>query len=303
MKFGCIENSALSAVDFSLPADTAATQALLASLPHRTQPPAIYIGCSVWAERSFIGKIYPQGTATKDYLKIYSQQLNTVELNATFYSIPAVAQVQKWKASAAPGFKFCPKVPQSISHRNNLAEQVRRLDTFLEAILHLEEALGVIFLQLPPYYQPNRMQALQRLLEQVPKDRSWAVEFRHPAWFSDQAAQHAMFDCLQKQGMIAVISDVAGRRDALHQSLTTDCVFVRFKGYTAQATNYTRIDAWVARLQQWLTQGLKQVYFFLHETDKALCVDLAMYMIKQFNHQVGIHIPLPHLGEQQASLF
>ena len=303
MKFGCIESSALSEVDFSLPADTSATQALLASLPHRTQPPSIYVGCSVWAERSFVGKVYPQGTSAKDYLKVYSQQLNTVELNATFYSIPSIAQVKKWKASAAPGFKFCPKVPQSISHRNNLGEQCRRLDTFLKTIIHLEEALGITFLQLSPYFQPSRMQALQKLLEHIPEGFSWAVEFRHPAWFNDQVVQREMFDYLRKRGMIAVISDVAGRRDALHQTLTTSCAFIRFKGYTVQATNYTRINAWVARLQQWLARGLKQVYFLLHETEKALCADLAVYVIKQLNHQAGLQLALPHLGEQQASLF
>lgn len=303
MKFGCINSSALSALDLTLPADTPATQALLASLPQRTQNPFIYIGCSVWAERSLVGKLYPQGTAPEHYLRLYSQQFNTVELNATFYGIPSIDRVKKWQASVAPGFKFCPKIPQTISHSNNLSEQLRRLDTFLAAIRHLGDTLGMSFLQLPPYCSPSRMQAIQKLLAQVPEELPWAVEFRHPAWFSDQAAQHEMFAFLQQRGMGAVISDVLGRRDALHQTLTTHGAFIRFQGYTKQPSNYTRLDAWIARLHLWLAQGLPQVYFFLHEKDKALCVDLASYVIKQLKHQAGLQLKLPHLAKQQASLF
>jgi len=303
MKFGCITSSNLPKVDFSLPADAPATQTLLSSLSQPTQPPAIYVGCSVWTERSFVGKLYPPGSAAKDYLRLYSQQFNTVELNATFYSLPSVTQVKKWKVSVAPGFKFCPKVPQSISHTNNPSEQLRQLANFLETIQHLEEALGITFLQLPPYFEPNRIPTLQKLLDKVPEGLPWAVELRHPAWFSNPVAQRELFDFLQQRGMVAVISDVAGRRDALHQTLTTGCAFIRFQGYPEEPSNYTRLDAWIGRIQQWLAQGLEQVYWVIHETDKALCVDLAIYVIKQLNHQLGLQLSVPRLAAQQASLF
>lgn len=303
MKFGRIDSSTLSAIDFTLPTDTPATQGLLARLPQRTQKPCIYIGCSVWTERSLVGRLYPLGTAPRDYLRLYSQRFNTVELNATFYGIPSIERVQKWQASVTPGFKFCPKAPQRISHSSNLSEQLRGLDTFLTAILHLQDTLGMSFLQLPPHCSPSRMGAIQQLLKQVPEGLPWAVEFRHPAWFSDRGAQHDMFDFLKQRGMVAAISDVAGRRDVLHQTLTTSCAFIRFKGYTAQPSNYTRLDAWVARLHAWLAKGLQQVYFFLHEKDEALCVDLAMYLIRQLKQQVGFQLLLPRTAGKQTSLF
>ena len=290
MKFGYIDNRNLAAVDWSLPANTPATQILLANLPQRTQPTKIYIGCSLWADRGLIGKLYPKRTAAQDYLKLYSQQFNTVELNATFYSIPSIAQVTKWGARVRPGFKFCPKVPRNISHSNNLTEQLARLNTFLEVILHLKENLGITFLQLSPYYSPNRMGMLQKLLEKVPQSLDWAVEFRHPAWFSDQVAQHEMVAFLQQRSMVAVISDVAARRDALHQTLTTSSTLIRFQGYAQQSNDYTRLDAWVARLQQWQDQGLHQIYFILHETRKALCVDLARHVIRKLNQRERLRL-------------
>lgn len=302
MKFGRIEADALSQVKWTLPEDTSATQALLDKLPVRTQAPQIYVGCSVWTDRSFLGKIYPQGTPAKHFLSIYCRQFNTVELNATFYSIPSAEQVKKWKAATTPGFQFCPKVSQSISHRNKLDEQRQRLDRFIEAVLHFEEALGMTFWQLPPYFQPSSLSALQRLLTGIPQGFPLAVEFRHPAWFSDATAQQELWAYLHERGMAAAITDVAGRRDVLHQTLTTDCAFIRFTGNNLHATDYTRINAWVDRLQQWLTKGLKKVYFLLHEPEKALCADLAVYFIQQLNQRAGTQLTPPQLQPQQAVL-
>lgn len=302
MKFGRLEASTLPQISWELPTDPPATQALLNSLPPRTQAPSVYIGCSVWTDRSFVGKVYPQRTPAKDFLKIYCQQFNTVELNTTFYSIPSVEKVKKWQEAATPGFQFCPKISQSVSHSNNIDKQRHLLDIFLEAVLHFEQALGMTFMQLPPYFQPSNMAALQKLLAQIPKGFLLAVELRHPAWFSDAVAQHELFSFLQETGIVAVITDVAGRRDVLHQTLTTHRAFIRFTGNNLHATDYTRIDAWVKRLRLWLEKGLSSIYFLLHEPEKALCADLAVYMIRQLNKLAKLQLSPPHLEGQQAVL-
>jgi uncharacterized protein YecE (DUF72 family) len=302
MKFGRLEASTLPQISWELPTDPPATQALLNRLPPRTQAPSVYIGCSVWTDRSFVGKVYPQRTPAKDFLKIYCQQFNTVELNTTFYSIPSVEKVKKWKEAATPGFQFCPKISQSVSHSNNIDKQRHLLDIFLEAVLHFEQALGMTFMQLPPYFQPSNMEALQKLLAQIPRGFLLAVELRHPAWFSDAVAQHELFSFLQETGIVAVITDVAGRRDVLHQTLTTHRAFIRFTGNNLHATDYTRIDAWVKRLRLWLEKGLSSIYFLLHEPEKALCADLAVYMIRQLNKLAKLQLSPPHLEGQQAVL-
>ena len=254
MKFGRLETSALSQISWELPSIPSATQVLLDNLPARTQVPAVYVGCSVWADRSFVGKVYPQGTPAKDFLKVYCRYFNTVELNTTFYSIPSIEKVKKWKEVATSGFRFCPKMPRSISHSSNAAKQQRLLDIFIEAVLHFEETLGITFMQLPPYFQPSSMKVLQRLL---------------------------MYD--RGPRSVQPRNDVAGRRDVLHQMLTTYCAFIRFTGNNLHATDYIRIDAWIKRLHLWIEKGLSTIYFLLHEPEKALCVDLATYMIRSLN--------------------
>ena len=71
MKFGRSDTSALSQVAWELPVDPPATQALLHQLPLSAQAPAVYIGCSVWTDRSFLGKVYPKGTPAKDLSLIH----------------------------------------------------------------------------------------------------------------------------------------------------------------------------------------------------------------------------------------
>jgi uncharacterized protein YecE (DUF72 family) len=302
MKFGRLEVSALSQIAWALPTDPPTTQALLDKLPPRTHTASIYIGCSVWTDRSFVGKVYPRGTPVKDFLKVYCQQFNTVELNTTFYSIPSVERVKKWKEAATPGFRFCPKVPRSISHSSNMEEQRRLLDIFIDAVLHFKRALGMTFMQLPPYFQPGSMKTLQKLLVHVPQGFPLAVELRHPSWFSDLGAQQELFDFLQEHDIVAVITDVAGRRDVLHQTLTARCAFIRFTGNNLHATDYTRIDAWVEKLHTWLSKGLSTIYFLLHEPEKALCADLAVYMIRRLGKLEGLQLRSPNFAGQQAVL-
>jgi uncharacterized protein YecE (DUF72 family) len=302
MKFGRLEASALSQISWALPTDPPATQALLDKLPLRTQAASIYIGCSVWTDRSFVGTVYPRGTPGKDFLKIYCQQFNTVELNTTFYSIPSVEKVQKWKEAATPGFQFCPKVPRSISHGSNMEVQRRLLDIFIDAVLHFEQALGTTFMQLPPYFQTSSMKTLQRLLVHVPQGFPLAVELRHPSWFSDLVAQQELFGFLREHDIAAVITDVAGRRDVLHQTLTSHCAFIRFTGNNLHDTDYTRIDSWVEKLHTWLEKGLSTIYFLLHEPEKALCADLAVYMVRRLSKLRVLQLSLPNLEGQQAVL-
>lgn len=303
MKFGRVPPNTLSQVDFSLPDDSYTTEQVLEQPSVRSQSPSIYIGCSVWTDRSFVGKVYPPKTPLKNFLSHYCRQFNTVELNATFYGIPSSEQVKKWRSTATPNFKFCPKVPRSISHTTHLNERSQPLERFLDTVLQFENALGMVFLQLPPYFQPSHINSLRRFLDLIPQGFPLAVEFRHSDWFVDLAAQQAIFTDLRDRGIATVITDVAGRRDVLHQTLTTQQAFIRFVGNNLHPTDYTRIDDWVEKLQVWCSQGLETVYFLLHEPEKALCADLAAYMIKRLNTISNIQLTPPQLLDTQTTLF
>lgn len=79
----------------------------------------VYVGCAKWNKADLKG-FYPKGT--KDELVYYSRQFNSIELNATFYNMPDRKQIEIWGNKAPQGFKFFPKLTNSISHYKRLID-------------------------------------------------------------------------------------------------------------------------------------------------------------------------------------
>lgn len=49
---------------------------------------SVYLGAPVWGLKDWVGNFLPPKTKPCDFLSLYSQRLNTVEGNTTFYSLP-----------------------------------------------------------------------------------------------------------------------------------------------------------------------------------------------------------------------
>ncbi len=299
MEFGKLKD--ISQVDFTLPEDDPHNRLL--SFSKDEGDFKIYIGSARWGERALVGKIYPPKTAARDYLFYYSRQFDTIEMNTTHYRIPTVAVVEEWCEKAHPGFLFCPKVPQMISHSPDFGQYAQATEQFVAAIYAFEQQLGMPFLQLPPDFSPQMGRLFFDYLRKWPRDLPLAVEFRHPNWFSNARIKDRAFDLLQEMGISPVITDTAGRRDVVHQRLTNSKVLIRFVGNRLHATDYLRIDSWVQRLKQWRETGLKTVFFIVHQPEENYCVDLAIYLVKKLNQTLDMQIAPPRIlpiGKQQS---
>ncbi|MEN7551202.1 DUF72 domain-containing protein [Rapidithrix thailandica] len=265
MEFGKLQD--ISQVDFSLPDDHLQTQSLLKKLP-QPQTTQLYVGCPQWANKEWIGKVYPPGTKANQFLQHYSKHFDTVELNSSYYHVPEPETIRRWKSQTTNNFTFCPKVFQEISHAPGLGLQSPAFDSFTEAIAHFEEKYGISFLQLPPYFSVFDAPILLRFLEAFPEHLPLAIEFRHPSWFrGDNPLADDVFDCMEALNIAPVITDVAGRRDVLHQRLTCGTVAIRFVGNNLHESDYTRLEAWAGRLHYWMSAGVHRIYFWLHQPD------------------------------------
>jgi hypothetical protein len=60
----------------------------------------VYVGCSGWFYWKWRGLFYPEGMPTGEWFQYYAKSLDTVEINASFYSWPTVANVKAWKRQA-----------------------------------------------------------------------------------------------------------------------------------------------------------------------------------------------------------
>lgn len=302
MDFGKLED--ISGVDFSLPASHSFTAEVLAKSTSDTKAVA-YVGPPIWANKDWIGKIYPSNAKDKDYLYYYTRQFNTIELNVTHYQVPTPAMIERWRSNAAQGFKFCPKWPQAISHERQLQGTDLLSKEFVDAVLPLGEFLGTTFLQLAPYFEPRQLPILTKFLKNLPPNFPISVEFRHEGWFADKTLWLATLQMLHELGVGTVISDVAGRRDVVHQSLSTPRLVLRFVGNELHPTDYKRVDAWVAQIKNWVEQGLQEVYIFVHCGENKLAPELTKYWIEQLNKEVEFNLKPPHIQPQviQGSLF
>ncbi len=301
MDFGKVDNPDL--IDFTLPPDHPQTAITLAE--SRNKSLRVYVGLPIWANKEWAGKIYPGTARDKEFLHYYTRQFNTIELNTTHYRTPDEATIRHWKAEATPGFRYCPKFPQVISHEKQLLNAEELTHEFCDQILALDNHLGMSFLQLSPYFAPRQVSALEKWLETLPEGLPLAVEFRHPDWFRPEVWQKTL-DLLRTHDTATVIADVSGRRDVLHQSLSIPTAFIRFIANEGHPSDHARADDWIRRLKTWMDAGLETLYLFIHSGgDNDVAPELAAYWIRQLNAFCGLNRAEPKFLPKvvQTSLF
>ncbi|HLP93903.1 MAG TPA: DUF72 domain-containing protein [Saprospiraceae bacterium] len=303
MDFGKLPN--VDQVDFSLPAEPESNQRLLSDLSTHGQMPEIYVGPTGYNMKPWVGKWYPFGAKDRDFLRHYGTQFNTIEFNTTHYRMPDTASVERWIAETPEDFRFCPKLPQSISHARDLGLSTHEPRIFCETIIGLGVRLGYCFMQLPPHFGPRELPILDRFLATVAPLIPLSVEVRHPMFFQNGPESRYLFDLLRDYHTAAVITDVAGRRDVCHMQLTAAATLIRFVGNDLHTSDFQRIQEWSGRLKQWTDQGLQQVYFFAHEPDNLLAPELSRYCVDTFSEVMpGVRMRGPkEVPGQQGSLF
>jgi uncharacterized protein YecE (DUF72 family) len=180
MEFGRVEPFELANIDFGLTDDSDLTNKTLAgSTPG--DPLNIYVGCPRWGNKSWIGRVYPPKTKADQFLNEYCKQFNTIELNATFYSIPKPDDVKRWKdqTDGSPDFRFCPRFPQAITHIRRLKNAEEQTAQFYKSISGFGDKLGALFLQLGDNFGPKSFDNLKPYLEALPQSPPVFLEVRH----------------------------------------------------------------------------------------------------------------------------
>ncbi|MHB1179116.1 MAG: DUF72 domain-containing protein [Daejeonella sp.] len=305
MDFGRLPDNEFPLVDFTLPANTPITTAVLKEAKKPLQP-ELCVGCAKWGRKEWVGMIYPPKTKEANFLDEYVKHFNSIELNAVFYNMPKKEQVNTWREKAEASrsdFKFFPKFTQSISHMKRLKGAEEVTSQYLDSISEFGNTLGPAFLQLSDNFGPKNFDILKNYLEHLPKDYNVFVEVRHKDWYADPAARKDLFEMMRDLRKGSIITDASGRRDCVHMELTTPDAFIRFVGNGLHPTDFSRINAWVDRLGEWTDEGLNKIYFFLHQHDEKDTPILADYTIKKLNEKLGTDLKGPDLIEPPKSLF
>ena len=298
MDFGKVKD--ISHIDFTLPPDHPAT-AIRLGLSGRAAGEAgslrIHVGCPVWQDDAMARKLCPPGTPKPQRLACYARQFNSLELNSTGYGL-APEKAARWAAEVPEKFRFCPKVPMDITHVPSLDGVWGRFAEHCQGVLALGKRLGYFFLQFPEQFGPSRFGELERFLRARKAEVPLALEVRHPGWFRDGAADR-LFGLLEEQGITAIIVDTPGRRDALHQRLTTGSAFIRFNGHGGGELDFRRLDEWCGRIRLWMDAGLRELYFFTHMDPPDQTVELGAHLLGGLRRATGLDLRQPRFRDPE----
>jgi uncharacterized protein YecE (DUF72 family) len=148
----------------------------------------LFIGCSGWSYTSWQGPFYPANLENKLWLSYYSQVFNYVEIDSTFYRIPNQFMVKNWARRTPEDFRFTAKFPKVITHDKKFKNVEKELSLFYGAMKPLKDKLLALLIQFPPYVKITEgLEALKQYDFFFDDSFTYAVEVRHPSWFSDLA--------------------------------------------------------------------------------------------------------------------
>ena len=247
----------------------------------------VRIGISGWTYPPWRGVFYPPTLPHRQELEFASGQLNSIEINGSFYSLQRPTSYRKWAAATPADFMFAVKAPRFITHMKKLADVDTALPNFFgSGVLALGAKLGPILWQLPPTLAFDERR-LAEFFAQLPRSTGEAAyQSRHHdhrlegrAWTgtdADRPLRHALeirhdsyrhprfLPLLREHSIAVVVADTAGKWPMIIES-TADLVYVRLHGADelyASGYDDAALSTWAGRVTGWAAQDhLVHVYF------------------------------------------
>lgn len=239
--------------------------------------PELRVGISGWRYPPWRGTFYPPGLPQRAELASASRQVNSIEINGTFYSLQSRASFQTWRRQTPDNFVFSLKGGRFVTHLKRLRDvEVPLANYFASGVLALGPKLGPFLWQLPPNFAFDAVR-LENFFRLLPRDTSAAAALARRAnreivprpFLAVEATRplrhclevrHASFACpeavalLRSHDIGLVVADTAGRWPFL-EDLTSGFVYVRLHGegqlyvggYTPES-----LDGWAAKIRAWL---------------------------------------------------
>jgi uncharacterized protein YecE (DUF72 family) len=249
----------------------------------------IIVGIASWTDPSMTapGVFYPDGvTKPESRLRFYASRFPLVEVDSTYYAIPARKMAELWNERTPEGFTFDVKAhalmtgqPSEVSrlpkelrsalpaalakktriYANELPDEIRDAvwSSFLDALAPLRESgrLGAILMQYPRWVGPSRVNAA--LIEDArARLAGWrtAIEFRNRAWFDERTRQRTL-DLLRRNELAYVCVDsppgFESSVPAVPEATSPSLAVIRFHGRNT--------DTWEAKVTQ-VSQRFRYLY-------------------------------------------
>jgi uncharacterized protein YecE (DUF72 family) len=265
----------------------------------------IRLGTQGWNYSGWIGPFYPDGTRAADFLRTYSRAFDTVEVDSTFYAVPPVSTVRGWRDRTPEHFTFALKMPQEITHERRFVGATTVLQEFTDSVRELGDRLGPILIQCGPDFTPAERSQLEDFLPLLPRDLSFAIEFRHRAWITKE-----VLALLREHEVALALSD--GRWIPRHWLLelcsrpTASFAYLRWMGPDRSITDFSHIqvdrsaevDEWAPAIRM-IQERVRTVYGYANNHFAGHSPET----VRMLQRRLGLPVVDPRLIGEQASLF
>jgi uncharacterized protein YecE (DUF72 family) len=246
----------------------------------------VLVGTSAWSDHD---PFYPPGTKPAEQLPFYAQYFPIIEVNTTYYRVPARKMVEGWVGRTPPGFVFDVKPPRQLTSTPEAPRGEAPVpdadvaDAFAEAIAPLAESgkLGAVTFQFPPSYRnTEEHREYLRLLPELLPGYPIAVEFRRRDWLDEEHADDTLA-LLREAGLSYTMVDEpqfgSGSVPPVYGVTNPDLAVVRFHGRNARNwykfTGSSRdrfdweysaeeLEEWRPKLEQAATEARRVHAFF-----------------------------------------
>lgn len=243
---------------------------------------AIRIGTSGWHYKHWLGSFYPEKLACSKMLAHYYETFDTVEINNSFYMLPKIETLKKWRDCTPANFEFAIKASRFLTHNKKLKDPENALNNFLPRAEALGEKLGPILFQFPPKWRLN-LERLSEFLQALPTYHRYTFEFREPSWLVQP-----VFDLLRKHNAAFCIYELGGFHSPIE--ITADWAYIRLHGpggrYQGSYSD-AALRGWAKRIADW--QALRKIYVYFDNDQAGYAAQNALALRKL----VGIH-PVRH---------
>ncbi len=193
----------------------------------------IRVGTSGFSYADWVGPFYPAGTRPSAMLPWYARHFDALEINFTYYRLPAPGQLAAMSARCDDQVMFAVKAWQGMTHTGEATAAERAAFTVALAPLAERNVLGAVLLQFPGSFRPSaaanrRLRGLVSGLRPFPL----VVEFRHRSWVCEETfrllrSEGVGFCCVDEPAIPGLLPPLA--------VATADTAYVRFHGRNAAA--------------------------------------------------------------------
>lgn len=217
----------------------------------------IHVGTSGWHYDHWRGPFYPTSSPKNRMLEHYADRFSTVEINNTFYSLPATKTLAGWRDRTPDGFVFSVKASRYITHRKKLKDPDQSLPRFFESITALGDKTGPVLFQLPPRWRANP-DRLETFMDHLPEGFRYTFEFRDPSWLDEP-----VFEILRRHNAALCIYDLDGFTSP--RTVTADFVYIRLHGPEAAYEGHydtQTLSGWAGAIHAWADKGREVFCYF-----------------------------------------